>query len=380
MNIKHRIKMRLNYTAKARRYAFEHPLLSGILIQIIFWIIAFLLLGYLLHLSYLSFATMHGLKMNVSISPTLLISLIMGVSYGLLLGCSDYYLYRKWSKGVSIGTMILLKSTFNFLIMLLLFLFIKNIAWKEFLRSEYFNSANFSLSERVWEYYFYLALIYVLFMSIVISFIMQLNRRFGPGVLIPSLLGKYRYPIEEKRIFIFLDLKSSTTHAEKLGHVKYSQLIKDCFLEVNYISIKYSAEIYQYVGDEVILSWPFESLSNFNTVIDFYFACQSRFLKRKGRYMKKYGVLPDFKAGMHMGIVTAVEVGDVKREIAFHGDTLNVTARIQEKCNVCHADLLISEDLYKMVKTNPQYIFDNQGEASLKGRKEDIIIYKVSIS
>jgi len=95
-----------------------------------------------------------------------------------------------------------------------------------------------------------------------ISFLIQINTKFTPGVLILLLMGRYDNPKEEERIFIFLDLKSSTTHAEKLGHVKYSKLIRDCFLHINYISVKYRAEIYQYVVDEIVLSWPTNHLKN----------------------------------------------------------------------------------------------------------------------
>ena len=85
-------------------------------------------------------------------------------------------------------------------------------------------------------------------------FILQVSDKFGQGVLISFLLGKYHRPKEEDRIFMFMDLKSSTTHAEKLGHIKYSQFIQDCFFDITDVVIKYDAKIYQYVGDEVVLS------------------------------------------------------------------------------------------------------------------------------
>ena len=57
---------------------------------------------------------------------------------------------------------------------------------------------------------------------------------------------------------MFLDLKSSTTHAEQLGHIKYSQLIQDCFYELTEVVTRREAQIYQYVGDEIVLTWPYE--------------------------------------------------------------------------------------------------------------------------
>lgn len=92
-------------------------------------------------------------------------------------------------------------------------------------------------------------------MGLVISFISQMNKKFGPGVLIPLLLGKYRHPQEEERIFMFMDLESSTSHAENLGHIKYSALIRDSFLDISRALSKNRAEVYQYVGDEIVVSW-----------------------------------------------------------------------------------------------------------------------------
>ncbi|WP_219011061.1 hypothetical protein [Aquimarina litoralis] len=47
---------------------------------------------------------------------------------------------------------------------------------------------------------------------------------------------------------MFLDLNSSTSIAEKIGHMKYSQLIQDCFDQLD-MTEDFGAEIYQYVGD-----------------------------------------------------------------------------------------------------------------------------------
>jgi adenylate cyclase len=369
--------MKINYTANARKYAFQYPLISAILIQISFWIISFLFLSFILHYAANGFGKTYHVNIPSSLKPIIVISLAVGILYGTTLGLLDFYFYRKLFKGKSTGLLILFKSVFYFIVMIAMFFFVKEIIWQRFLYDLYFLNTSFKLPEDAWNEYFKLTMVYVFFMSIMISFLIQVNTKFGPGVLIPLLMGRYANPKEEERIFIFLDLKSSTTHAEKLGHVKYSKLIRDCFLHINYISVKYGAEIYQYVGDEVVLSWPTNHLKNPMISIDFYFACYNYFIEKKPKYLKKHGVLPQFKAGMHIGKITAVEVGDVKREIAFHGDTLNVTARIQAKCNELDSDLIISEDLKVILPNQENYQFISQGLVPLKGRKQEICIYTV---
>ncbi|MEM6806458.1 MAG: hypothetical protein AAF696_33980, partial [Bacteroidota bacterium] len=104
----------------------------------------------------------------------------------------------------------------------------------------------------------FVLIIYSGFISIIFNLIRQMNRMYGPGILYKLLIGKYHQPQEEERIFMFLDLKSSTTYAERLGHVLYSELIQDCFQDLTYAIEKHEVEVYQYVGDEAVLTWRME--------------------------------------------------------------------------------------------------------------------------
>ena len=101
----------------------------------------------------------------------------------------------------------------------------------------------------------YTVIIFWGFMVMLALFILQVNDKFGQGILINFLLGRYHKPREEERIFMFMDLRSSTTYAEKLGHILYSKLIQDCFYDLTDIAKKYGTQIYQYIGDEVVLTW-----------------------------------------------------------------------------------------------------------------------------
>ncbi len=81
------------------------------------------------------------------------------------------------------------------------------------------------------------------------------------------MFGKYRSPREEERIFLFMDLKSSTALAESLGHLQYSGFIRDSLMDVNRVLQPFNAEVYQYVGDEIVLSWKTnEGLHNLSCV------------------------------------------------------------------------------------------------------------------
>ena len=176
---------------------------------------------------------------------------------------------------------------------------------------------------------------------------------------------------------MFMDLKSSTHYAEQLGHLKYSEMIQNCFQDVNKVLPKYFAEVYQYVGDEVVLTWLKEEGLRNNNCINFYFAFCDLLQKNKSIYENKFGLLPQFKASSHVGMITVAEVGNIKREIAYHGDTINIAARLQAMCNIYNKNFLISESLKESLFTNTNIKIEFVDETLLKGKTKKSKIYSV---
>ena len=211
-------------------------------------------------------------------------------------------------------------------------------------------------------------------------FILQINEKFGQGVLINFLLGRYHKPREDQRIFMFMDLKSSTTYGEKLGHIRYSQLIQDCFYDLTDIVLSHGAQIYQYVGDEVVLSWDVDTGINKGNCLKTFFAYDDLLRSKSSYYQNKYGLVPEFKAGVNLGEITVAEVGEIKKELAYHGDVLNTAARIQGKCNEYEKKLLISEQLKAQFEKQTNYYFEFLGDTLLKGKEKPVNIYAVNIA
>ncbi|UZR96540.1 adenylate/guanylate cyclase domain-containing protein [Chondrinema litorale] len=219
-------------------------------------------------------------------------------------------------------------------------------------------------------------IIYLLIATFIFGFFKQVDRKFGPGNLMRMLRGDFYYPKEENRIFMFLDLNSSTTIAEDLGHIRYSRLLQDCFHDVSIVQ-KYKAEFYQYVGDEVVLTWNLKNGVINNNVIKAYYAFIDLLESKRDYYVKNYGLMPEFKAGVHYGKVTVTEVGDVKREIAFHGDVLNTASRIQGKCNEIGELFLVSGDVAALIGAVEGAKLQSISEVTLKGKNKQIEIFAV---
>ena len=178
---------------------------------------------------------------------------------------------------------------------------------------------------------------------------------------------------------MFLDMKSSTTIAEKLGHVAYFDLLQRYFAAMSDPIINHHGEVYQYIGDEVVVSWKLEAGLRNNHCIRCFFAIKEKMHQQKEEFRKKFGAFPDFRAGIHCGEVTTGEIGALKKEIVFSGDILNATARIQGLCKVYEQDLLISEDLYRELPDKTSFHFIELGAADLRGKTQSLRLYAVAI-
>lgn len=209
------------------------------------------------------------------------------------------------------------------------------------------------------------------------QFYSEVSDNLGQNILSNFLTGKYHRPIEEERVFMFLDMKSSTTIAENLGHVRYFEMLKEYYSDLSGPVIQYAGEIYQYVGDEIIVSWTLRNGLRNNNCIQCFFAIKEAIKKQSNKYKELFTVLPEFKAGFHYGKVTTGEIGIIKKEIIFTGDVLNTTARIQGLCNLYKTDILISGKLVKQLNAEIKSKLKSLGENELRGRDEKIELFTI---
>ena len=94
-----------------------------------------------------------------------------------------------------------------------------------------------------------------LVLSILIAAIHELTRLIGGRALFNVLIGRYRRPILEERVLLFLDLAGSTTLAENMGEVRVQDLLKEFFFDIDQPITAHGGEVHAYVGDEVIVTW-----------------------------------------------------------------------------------------------------------------------------
>jgi adenylate cyclase len=308
----------------------------------------------------------------IDISATILNITRGGIILGIAFGIVDIIFERRVFKVMSYGRLILIKSIAYIFLFVSISLFTNLVSFTIY----YGNLDLVPWAKNAARLSWFVPFVYVSLVSILINTLKQIDLKFGPGNLFRLLTGRFHKPQNDHRIFMFMDLKSSTTIAEKLGHIQVSRLIQDCFTDLTIVK-DYKAEIYQYVGDEVVISWSMaKGLENLNC-IKAYFKFQNLLELKSDFYQTKYGFVPFFKAGLNVGDVTIAEVGQIKREIAFHGDTLNTASRIQEKCNDYKKSLLLSQHVKELIEDHEELQINLEGEIMLRGKAQALKIYSI---
>jgi adenylate cyclase len=189
------------------------------------------------------------------------------------------------------------------------------------------------------------SIIFSIVMSVVGTLFFEVGGLLGLGTLKNLLTGRYVQPRREQRAFLLIDMKDSTGMAERLGPVRFHELLNDFFRDVADAALECEAEIYKYVGDEAILTWSGADALGDGDCLACPFIARDYIEANRPRYLSRFGAVPEFRAASHFGEIVTGEIGDVRREIAYVGDTLNVAARLLDAAKELGHDVLVSTDL-----------------------------------
>lgn len=237
-----------------------------------------------------------------------------------------------------------------------------------------------TVNDFISDYAFWSAMIHCAAFITLALFIKEMIDNIGISQVTNFFTGKYHDSKEETRVFMFLDMKGSTAIAEQMGHQKYFRFLNKYYRDMTKAIVDSEAEIYQYIGDEIVLSWLSEDGVNNNNCIACFYRVKEAIYKKHDSYKNTFGEIPEFKAGIHIGKVTRGEVGVLKKELLFTGDPLNVTARIQAMCNELESELLISSELLDQLQLDTSMQVNSKGSYSLRGRDKLIELFSISKS
>ncbi|AUC15870.1 hypothetical protein BTO06_12225 [Tenacibaculum sp. SZ-18] len=310
---------------------------------------------------------------SLELNEGIVSSILIIISAGSIIGTSLVFLWERWLRRI-----VYFKAMFYILLFYSFVFFIFRPL--EVVLTE-LNSSKQAMDTEIFVLKFKEAFnlvllvnyIYWLVVTLMTILFLFIRDKFGPITFVNFLKGKYLRPKREERIFMFMDLKSSTAIAERLGEERYFNFLNDTFRIATPGILLTQGEIYQYVGDEIVISWLIKKGVNKANCIRCYFEIIELLKEQSVYFDETYGTQPLFKAGLHFGHVITGEMGIVKREIVYSGDVLNTASRIQSLCKEMNTDILLSNNLMKQIDLKfLDKEFKSVGNITLRGKQQKI--------
>jgi len=211
-----------------------------------------------------------------------------------------------------------------------------------------------------------------------VIFLLQISQIIGGRTLRDWVMGRYHRPRREERFFLFVDIAGSTALAERIGPVAVHRFLNGVFLLASDPVDDYRGEIYQYVGDEVVITWMEKEGRPGARPIRCFVAVEAALAAAAPDFLREFGVAPHVRGALHFGSVVVGEVGGRKRDIVFHGDAMNTTSRLEHLARELDQRLVISDDAWHRLPIPDDWAFEDLGPHALRGRSRPVQVYAVS--
>ncbi len=293
-----------------------------------------------------------------------------GVLIALALGVYHWFIYRGFARNFFRQKTFAVVIILQFSVYLVLIVVMRTLG--RFIAGGYSNISDIATDPHTAE-----STIVAAGAALLLNFLVYIIGLLDVRSVLAFLSGRYHRPREENRIFLFVDLVSSTTIAEKVGGLKFALLLDRFFSDMTDPLLTTGGAIYKYVGDEAIITWSSHTKGASKNCIRFVSLLAADIEKRRAGYEKDFGMVPAFRAGAHAGEVTACEIGTIKKEIAFLGDTVNVTARLLEAARKMGRPFVISKAVASGLSDAERSLFEKMGSVEVRGRSELVEVYAV---
>jgi adenylate cyclase len=207
-------------------------------------------------------------------------------------------------------------------------------------------------------------------------FVLRVRDLLGAEIFANLMLGRYRRPVSEERVFLFLDLVGSTAYAEKHGDLAAQELLMAVFAAIAEPVRRHRGQIDDYVGDQIIVSWPFARGVDEARCVACSFAIGAALSRRPEWWRSRFGLVPTLRSALHGGSVVTAEVGVDRHKIAYFGDVMNATARLEGLCRETGLAVLISDAVLSRIAALPPGIAaEPLGQHHLRGRTGSMTVH-----
>ena len=220
------------------------------------------------------------------------------------------------------------------------------------------------------------AVFYALVVTAFLGSVLRVRDLIGSAAFSSLILGRYHHPVSEERVFLFLDLVGSTAYAEAHGDFAAQELLRDVFATIAEPVRRHRGQIDDYIGDQVIVSWPLQRGLERARCVACVFAIRRALDAERSGWIARFGIVPEFRAALHGGSVVTAEVGVDRHKIAYFGDVMNATARLEGLCRQTGQSILISGALLARIPALPDGIeAEALGRHVLRGRTGTMAVH-----
>ncbi|MEH6650336.1 MAG: adenylate/guanylate cyclase domain-containing protein [Motiliproteus sp.] len=311
-------------------------------------------------------SSMFGILYSVVLSEGLSFGLVNGILNGIFIGLLDTIWVRK-RRGRRLRQLPLIHYTLVLTVIWITIILFNMTLTRHWLGLSHDLSLQWMRGEAFGRHF-----VFSLFMAFTFNLLLRITSFLGTRSLMEILLGRYQEPAEQHLAFMFLDVVGSTRLTEKIGDVKTHQLIGNLFFDLAGVVDQYGGEVHRYIGDEMVVTW---DLSKRRSMPDILGCLEDVFriveVQRQAS-VPVYSAWVDLRAGLNSGLVLVSEVGDLKRELVYFGDTINVAAGLQGHCKEAGVRALISSSLYQTLEHAPKLHASRLGLVSMKGKIEQV--------
>jgi adenylate cyclase len=219
---------------------------------------------------------------------------------------------------------------------------------------------------------FWTGFIYSAVISVLMNLVLVIANLIGPRALLNFITGRYHAPVEENRFVLFVDIAGSTGLAERLGGIGIHRFLDRTFRLLTVAVVDYRGEVLNYVGDEVIVTWPERSGAIDCRPLRCFAAMRDELSRASNELEREFGASPRIRGSLHFGPVIVGEIGDIKRAIVFNGDVMNTAARLEELSRNVEGDFLASRAAMARFDSAPPFAVRDLGQLPIRGRADGI--------
>ena len=140
----------------------------------------------------------------------------------------------------------------------------------------------------------------------------------------------------------------------------------------------HDGEVYQYVGDEIVVTWTVQEGRRHARPVRCFLAIAAALATAEAGLEREFGIAPRVRGALHAGPVISGEVGKTKREIVFHGDVMNTTARLEQLTRDLDRSFIVSAEALARIDERAGYVVEDLGERTVRGRAAPVLVYAVT--